>query len=137
VDIGSFNQNTGDHTKSFSIFNLFTDPTYTADLRLLTITDIGTPSGSLSIDLTPALFGDLLAGGTSNWLASLSSATTGMFSNQYQLNFVSAKNGQSLGGPQSMTLTVTGVIIVPEPGAFALAGIGIAAAAYAYRRRRS
>ena len=135
VNIGEFNQNTGTHQLGFSIFNLVTDPTYTADLRLLSITNIGTPSGSLSIDLTPALFGDLLAGGTSNWLASLSSLTTGSFSNQYQLNFVSAKNGQSLGGSQSMTLTVTGIIVVPEPGALALAGIGIAAAAYAYRRR--
>ena len=54
-----------------------------------------------------------------------------------EANFVSAKNGQSLGGPQNMTLTVTGVIIVPEPAALALAGIALAAAAWAYRRRRS
>jgi len=136
VDIGSFNQNTGLHTQGFSIFNLFSDPAYTADLTLLSITDLDTPSNSLSIDLTPALFGNLQAGGTSNWVASLSSLNVGSFTNRYQLNFESSKNGQSLGGPQSMTLTVTGIIVVPEPGAIALAGIGIAAAAYAYRRRR-
>jgi autotransporter-associated beta strand protein len=135
VSIGSFNQNTGVHTLGFSIFNLLSDPTYTADLTLLSITDVGTPFNSLSIDLTPALFGNLQAGGSSSWVASLSSLTTGSFTNRYQLNFESSKNGVSLGGPQSMTLTVTGVIIVPEPGALALAGIGIAAAAYALRSR--
>jgi hypothetical protein len=135
VSIGSFNQNTGVHSLGFSIFNLLSDPTYTADLTLLSITDVGTPFNSLSIDLTPALFGNLQAGGTNSWVASLSSLTTGSFTNSYQLNFESSKNGVSLGGPQSMTLTVTGVIIVPEPGALALAGIGIAAAAWALRSR--
>jgi hypothetical protein len=136
VNIGSFNQNTGVHSAGFSIFNLLSDPTYTADLTLLSITDIGTPSNSLSINLTGTAFGNLEAGQTSNWLASLSSLTTGSFTNQYQFNFESSKSGQSLGGPQSMTLTVTGIIVVPEPGSVALAGIGIAAAAYALRRRR-
>jgi hypothetical protein len=136
VNIGSFNQNTGVHSAGFSIFNLLSDPTYTADLTLLSITDIGTPSNSLSINLTGTAFGNLEAGQTSNWLASLSSLTTGSFTNQYQFNFVSSKSGQSLGGPQSMTLTVTGIIVVPEPGSVALAGIGIAAAAYALRRRK-
>lgn len=137
VDVGSFNQNTGSHTAGFNIYNLFSgDQSLTADLRLDSITPIGTPFGSLSIDLTPALFGDLQAGGTSSWLATLTSLTTGSFTNQYQLNFVSAKGGQDLGGPQSATLTLMGIIVVPEPATMALGLLGIGGIALAAGRRR-
>ncbi|MEI8228018.1 MAG: autotransporter-associated beta strand repeat-containing protein [Planctomycetota bacterium] len=138
LSIGEFNQNTGVHTAGFDIYNLFTgDQTYAADLKFVSYSLIGPDAGGLSLNLTTGSFGNLAPGLSSNWLASLDSSNVGGFTNQYQLNFVSSKNGQSLGGPQSMMLTVTGVIIVPEPGAFALAGIGIAAAAYACRRRRA
>ncbi|NBT14666.1 MAG: PEP-CTERM sorting domain-containing protein, partial [Planctomycetia bacterium] len=60
------------------------------------------------------------------------------FTNVYNLAFNSSKNGASLGGtPQNVTLTVTGVIVVPEPGGVLLALLGAAGAAWLSRQRRA
>ena len=137
ISLGEFNQGTGLSTPwDFAISNLLASNLYTADLVLDSFS-VTSNSGAIFMDLSGTSFQTLSAGGTNAFTAWMSLANTGTFSNVYQLNFASAKNGQTLGGSQNVTLTVTGIIVVPEPGALALAGIGIAAAAYAYRRRRS
>jgi autotransporter-associated beta strand protein len=137
ISLGEFNQGAGFSTPwDFAISNLLASNLYTADLVLDSFS-VTSNSGAIFMDLSGTSFQTLSAGGTNPFTAWMSLANTGTFTNVYQLNFASAKNNQTLGGSQNVTLTVTGIIVVPEPGALALAGIGIAAAAYAYRRRRS
>jgi hypothetical protein len=135
LDFGSVNQNASVSPLGFSLFNLLQTAGYTADLALLQI-DETNRGGPLSTNLS--LFNTLLAGGSNAYTASFSTATLGSFSNVYTLTFKSSNAGTAYASdtPQTLTLTVQGVVIVPEPGSLALAGIGIAAAAYAYRRRR-
>lgn len=135
LDFGSVNQNASVSPLGFSLFNLMQTSGYTADLALMSI-DQTDPTGPLSTNLS--LFNTLLAGGSNAYTASFSTATLGSFSNVYTLTFKSsnASTPYASDTPQTLTLTVTGVIAVPEPGAIALAGIGIAAAAYALRRRK-
>lgn len=134
VDLGSFSFNSGMHSAGFSIFNLLSDPTYTADLALLTIIDGTSNSAALSTNLSP--FAALAAGSSNSWLATISTDAAGSFQNTYTLNFASAKDGTALGGPQSMSLTVQGIVVVPEPGALALAGIGMMMAGWSLATRR-
>ncbi len=137
IDLGEFNQGTGTSSPfSFGISNLLQTVGYTADLDLTSFS-LATDSGAIFTTLSGTSFPTLLAGGTNSFSAWMSLGTTGTFSNIYNLGFNSSKNGTGLGGtPQNVTLTVTGVIVVPEPGAIALAGIGIAAAAWVLKRRK-
>ena len=136
ISLGEFNQGSGTSTPwNFAISNLLVSNLYTADLVLESLSTT-LNSNAIFMDLTgTSSFPTLAASGTNPFTAWMSLTNTGTFTNTYNLTFASAKNGQSLGGSQNVTLTVTGVIIVPEPGALALAGIGIAAAAYALRSR--
>jgi len=134
LNFGELNQGSGDQSLGFNLYNLAGMAGYTADLALLSIT--GSSGNTSDISTNLAAFNNLASGSSSAWQATIATANTGLFSNTYTLNFASAKNGASLGGSQSMTLTVHGIIVVPEPGAIALAGIGIGLAGWAAKRRR-
>jgi hypothetical protein len=137
ISLGEFNQGAGFSTPwDFAISNLLASNEYTADLVLDSFS-VTSDSGALFMDLTGTSFQPpLVAGGTNAFTAWMSLANPGTFTNVYQLNFASAKNNQTLGGSQNVTLTVTGIIVVPEPGALALTGIGIALAGWSLWKRR-
>ena len=138
IDLGSFNQGSGSSSPlAFGITNLSQTFGLTADLFLASFTADPGNTGAISMSLTgTSAFPTLLAGGTNGYTASMSLATPGLFTNVYNLSFNSSKNGSSLGGtPQNVTLTVTGIIVVPEPGTIALAGVGIVTAGWLLRRK--
>jgi hypothetical protein len=133
--LSSFIQGAGSVSQAFSIWNLIQTAGYTADLDLLTITDGTSNSGAITTDV--AAFTRLAAGSSNSFLASLSLANGGLFSNTYTLTFTSSKNGTPFNdSPRNLSVTVTGIIVVPEPVALALAGIGIAVAAWAFSCRK-
>ena len=139
INLGEFNQSSGTSSAvSFGISNLTQTAGFTADLFLASLSN-PTNSGAIFTDLTgTSAFATLVAGGTNSFSAWMSLATTGSFTNVYNLAFNSSKNGASLGGtPQNVTLTVTGVIVVPEPGGVLLALLGAAGAAWLSRQRRA
>lgn len=136
ISLGEHNQGAGSVTDAFSIWNLVQTAGYTADLDLVSITADGGNTGSLITDL--AEFSGLASGSSNPFTASLSLATTGLFSNTWTLAFKSSSNSTQFNdSPRNLTLQVTGsVVIVPEPGALALAGVGVGLVGLALRKRR-
>ncbi len=136
LDFGSVNQNASVAPLGFSLYNLMQTAGYTADLALYEIDQSLAPYTEFSTTLSQ--FDNLASGSSNSYTASFSTATAGSFTNVYTLRFKSANNGAQFASdtPQSLTLTVQGVIIVPEPGTLALAGIGVAVAGALYVRRR-
>ena len=137
LDFGSVDQNASVSPLAFSLFNLMQTNGFTADLALLSI-DETNPSGPFSTNLS--LFNTLAAGTSSSYTASFATATLGAFSNVYTLTFKSSNGGNAYAAdtPQTLTLTVQGVIAVPEPGTACAAAIGGVACVgwWAWRRRR-
>jgi len=137
ISLGEFNQGSGTSTPwNFAISNLLVSNLYTADLVLESFSTT-LNSNAIFMSLSGTSFQPpLVAGGTNPFTAWMSLANTGTFTNTYNLTFASAKGGQSLGGSQNVTMTVTGVIVVPEPGTLALAAAGIGMALVTWARRR-
>ncbi|MEI6239928.1 MAG: autotransporter-associated beta strand repeat-containing protein [Planctomycetia bacterium] len=135
LSLGERNQGVGTYSENFSIWNIVQTAGYTADLDLVSITS---GSGNFSaLSTTLATFTGLSAGTSNQFSTSLSLATPGTFTNTYTLAFTSSKNGTQFNDtPRNLTLTVTGIVVVPEPGALALAGIGTAIAGWECWRRR-
>jgi fibronectin-binding autotransporter adhesin len=136
LDFGSVNQDASVAPLGFSLYNLMQTAGYTADLALYEIDQ----SFALDTEISTTLseFYNLASGSSNSYTASFSTATAGSFTNVYTLRFKSANNGAQFASdtPQSLTLTVQGVIIVPEPGTLALAGVGVAVAGALFVRRR-
>lgn len=138
VDFGSVNQNAGVSPLGFSLFNLMQTSGFTADLALIDIDSTAATNPELTTSLS-STFSSLLAGSSNAYTASFSTATLGSFENVYVLRFKSSNNGTvyTADSTQDLTLTVKGIVVVPEPQAVVLAGVGAAAAAWLFRRRRS
>jgi fibronectin-binding autotransporter adhesin len=136
IDFGTVNQNSSVSPLGFSLYNLLQTSDYTADLALLNILSGTGNTGAITTTL-PETFNNLGAGNSFGYTASLSTANLGAFSNVYTLQFKSANNGTvySSDTQQTLTLTVQGVIGVPEPSAVALAGIGVGVAGWVAARR--
>jgi fibronectin-binding autotransporter adhesin len=136
IDFGSLNQASGTSAIGFSLYNIVQTSGYTADLALLTITNGTSNTNSITTNLTA--FNTLAAGSSNPWQAFIATGNLGTFQNTYTLSFKSSNNGTVYADdtPQTLTLTVQGVIVVPEPGAMALAGIGVALIGWVASRRR-
>lgn len=128
LDFGDVNQNASVSPLGFSLYNLMQTNGFTADLALLNIVSSTGNTNAITTTL-PSEFYNLAAGNSSAYSASLSTATLGAFQNVYTLQFKSANNGTAFGADttQNLTLTVQGVIVVPEPASLALIGVTLVA----------
>jgi hypothetical protein len=111
---------------------------FTADLALIEVVS-GTGNTGAFTTALPATFNNLAAGAAPfAYTASFNTSTLGAFTNTYTLRFQSANGGTVYGGDtvQHLTLTVQGIIVVPEPRAVALAGVGLALAGWMANNRR-
>jgi len=121
LDIGTFNEGDGPQSLGFDIYNLLQTAGFTAELSLLAFPVTGDVA-ELSTDL--AGFTNLAPGGSNSFLATLSTATPGVFSESYDLILQSTGFGSS--PVQHLTLNLSGTVVpVPEPNAIILAGIGL------------
>jgi fibronectin-binding autotransporter adhesin len=136
VDFGEVNQNASVASLGFSLANLVQTSDFTAALALYEIDTTGATNPELTTTLST--FNTLLAGGDNSYTASFSTSTIGSFENVYVLKFKSSNNGAIYDGDttQNLTLTVKGVIAVPEPAAVALAAVGIGMAGWASAHQR-
>jgi len=138
LDFGSVNQNASVSPLGFALFNIEQMPGFTADLALIGIVPGTGNTGAFSTTLS-STFNDLAAGGApKTYTASFDTSGLGAFTNTYTYRFKSANAGTVYDGDtvQTLSLTVQGVIIVPEPGTAAAASLGIVIAGWAAWRRR-
>lgn len=138
LDFGSVQQNASVSPLAFDFWNLMRTSGYTADLALTSIA--GTGDVSVLTTTATSTISTLASGSFNPYSVSFANTSTlGSSQSVYTFEFKSANNGTVFTGdtPQTLTLTVQGVIIVPEPDALALAAAGIGLAGWAaYRRRR-
>jgi autotransporter-associated beta strand protein len=138
LDFGSVNQNASVSPLGFDLFNLVQTSGFTADLALIGIVSGTANTGAFTTTLT-STFNNLAAGGSPNaYTASFDTSGLGAFVNTYTYTFKSANAGTVYGSDttQSLTLTVQGIVVVPEPAGVVLAGIGVGLAGWAAARRR-
>ncbi|MCE9630580.1 MAG: choice-of-anchor D domain-containing protein [Planctomycetia bacterium] len=138
LDFGSVNQNASVSPLGFDLFNLLQTSGYTADLALIDIVSGTGNTGAFTTTLS-STFNNLAAGGSPYaYTASFDTSGLGAFLNTYTLRFKSANGGTVYNDDtvQSLSLTVQGIIVVPEPGTAAAAGIGLAIVGWALWRRR-
>jgi endonuclease I len=112
LDFGSIQQNSGQHSLNFSIFNKIQTQGYTAALDLDSITPSGN-TGVLLTSLTP--FMNLIAGGESSFAAMIDTSSPGDFTAYYTLS-ISDENLPGAINLSPMTLELHGTVMaVPEP----------------------
>jgi endonuclease I len=111
-------------TLSFDLFNLPASSGYAAGLDLDSILGVG-DIGRFSTDLQ--VFGGLetlAAGGSRTFTASIDTSSPGAFTASYQLRF-SDENLPGAADLGVLTLTLSGVVGVPEPASIGLILIGL------------
>ncbi|MGA2797086.1 MAG: endonuclease [Thermoguttaceae bacterium] len=112
LDFGSLQQNSGQHSINFAIFNKLQTLGYTAALDLDSITPSGN-TGMLTTSLTP--FANLIAGGEADFAAIINTAAPGDFNASYTLN-LSDENLPGAATLAPLTLQLHGTVTaVPEP----------------------
>ncbi len=133
LDVGTFVMFSGPHSAAFSIHNLFTTAGFTAGLDLDSIVPVSGDLGVLGTNLAP--FDNLSPGDHMDFLASIDTSAEGIFQAVYELNLSDQDLPGAVGG-QTLMLTLTGQVLVPEPATTALLAIGGLVLVTARIRRR-
>ena len=117
LNFGSLQQNSGNHSMTFSIFNKMQTQGYTAALDLDSISYTG-DVGILSTDLSS--FTNLVAGGESFYAAMIDTSSPGDFTAYYTLS-LSDENLPGAINLSPMTLELHGTVLaIPEPATIIL-----------------
>lgn len=134
IDFGKVDLNGSVNPRDYSLYNLVTTTGYTNSLDLLSVEGTG---DTAKLTTTAASFSDFAAGGLKGFTASLDTSEAGVFGATYRLHVRDSGGVTGALADNYLTLTLQGVVAIPEPNTLVLMIIGgFAVVLFAPRRRK-